>query len=312
MALGVSANMVFALAYAAPVMFDRTGSVALAVARFSVFGLLGATVLLRGGRLARLTEADWRRALPLSFAGFIGYYTFAVVGIRAAGAPLITLIVGLLPVTVTVAASWRAGLLRPRRLVGPLVLITSGLLVVNGAAASRSGADEPTSTLAWAFGTACGICALALWTWFALANAAHLRRRSEVDPVTWTAALGALGLVWTIPIALIAFAVGGAEGQALAAESRSQLLLAGGLLGLVVSGGGTLLWNRAAVRLSASTAGQLIALETVAALAYVYAWEQRLPRPAIALGAGLLLSGALLGVRAEQRASSDVPQPLPS
>ncbi|HWS75094.1 MAG TPA: EamA/RhaT family transporter, partial [Quisquiliibacterium sp.] len=47
-----------------------------------------------------------------------------------------------------------------------------------------------------------------------------------------------------------------------------------------------------------SLAGQLIVFETLAALAYAFAWRGQLPPTATLAGIGLLMAGVMLGVRA--------------
>jgi drug/metabolite transporter (DMT)-like permease len=72
-------------------------------------------------------------------------------------------------------------------------------------------------------------------------------------------------------------------------------------IGLAASWLGTLLWNQASRLLPTSLAGQLIVFETLAALAYGFAWRGEPPAPAAVVGIGLLVLGVMLGVRAFQQ-----------
>ena len=68
-------------------------------------------------------------------------------------------------------------------------------------------------------------------------------------------------------------------------------------IGLFSSWGGTLCWNEASQRLPTTLAGQLIVFETLAALAYGYAWRGGAPAPLALAGIALLLAGVVMALR---------------
>ena len=68
-------------------------------------------------------------------------------------------------------------------------------------------------------------------------------------------------------------------------------------IGLCSSWLGTLCWNEASQRLPTSLSGQLIVFETLAALAYAFAWNQRTPPPATVAGVMLLIAGVIWALR---------------
>jgi drug/metabolite transporter (DMT)-like permease len=68
-------------------------------------------------------------------------------------------------------------------------------------------------------------------------------------------------------------------------------------IGLCSSWLGTLCWNEASQRLPTSLSGQLIVFETLAALAYAFMWNQRMPPPATLLGVALLVAGVIWALR---------------
>jgi drug/metabolite transporter (DMT)-like permease len=68
-------------------------------------------------------------------------------------------------------------------------------------------------------------------------------------------------------------------------------------IGLCSSWLGTLCWNEASQRLPTSLSGQLIVFETLAALAYAYAWRQVWPEPATLAGVALLVAGVMWALR---------------
>ncbi len=69
------------------------------------------------------------------------------------------------------------------------------------------------------------------------------------------------------------------------------------LLGILSSWAASWLWNQASTRLPGTLAGQLIAFETLAALAYAAVWRGIVPAPHVLAGAALLLAGVVVAIR---------------
>ena len=76
-------------------------------------------------------------------------------------------------------------------------------------------------------------------------------------------------------------------------------------LGVVVSWGGTLLWNGASARLPTSLAGQLVITEIVAGLFYVFVADARLPSVLELAGILAVVSGVLVGIRRTSASSRE-------
>ena len=69
------------------------------------------------------------------------------------------------------------------------------------------------------------------------------------------------------------------------------------LLGVLVSWGGTWLWNEASSRLTTTLAGLLIVTETIAGYTYAYIVEARFPPPTELVGFALVIIGVVLVTR---------------
>ncbi|NEC93521.1 hypothetical protein, partial [Streptomyces sp. SID12501] len=128
----------------------------------------------------------WRTAAVFSVTGHLGYYALLVQAIRWAGAPIATVIIGLLPVSIALTGNWVRRELPFARLVLPLALIVCGLTLVyvvelewQSVVQGRSGAD-------WALGIAAAVGALVLWTSYAVRNAQFLREHPHVSSTTWS------------------------------------------------------------------------------------------------------------------------------
>lgn len=294
---GLSANLIWGLAFLIPVLLPDSDSVALALGRYMVFGVLSVGILIarRGAELSGLSWRVWSTALLFAFAGHLGYYFFLVQAITHAGAPIATSIIGIMPVTVALAGNWIRREFPFSRLLIPLGFIVVGLVLVNVMEGRWDNAMSGHWDLNWVVGIISALVALTLWTSYAVANAGFLRSHPEISASTWSSLMGvgALALsLFALPIAMGQGAVryGGAD-------EILPLLLGALVMGIVVSWVGTLLWNRASESVPITIAGQLAVVQTIAGLIYGFAWHQRMPPFLELLGIVLLIGGVLLTIQ---------------
>ena len=300
----LGAGLLWGLVFLAPLVLGDYPGLMLAVGRYLAFGLLALGLAWFDRRaLAKLSRADWMEAAKLALIGNLLYYASLASAIQLAGAALPTLIIGTLPVVIALCANVlnrRSGdedVVRWSRLLLPLLLILTGLLIVHGN--SGVGSDSAMHS-EYALGLGLALCALACWTWYPLHNADWLREHSHRSPRTWATAQG----VATLPLALLGYLLvwGFTATQPgdypMPFGPRPGFFVALMLImALLASWCGTLCWNEASQRLPTTLAGQLIIFETLAALAYAYLLRHSLPPPLTLLGVLLLITGVLQGVR---------------
>ncbi|MBW8848300.1 MAG: DMT family transporter [Burkholderiales bacterium] len=308
----LTAGLMWGLVFVAPVMLPGYAPALLTVGRYLAFGLIALPLALLLDRrvLRELRRADWLEAAKLSLVGNFLYYLCLSAAIQRAGAPLPTMIIGTLPVVIAICANHRNrvrdGHLPWARLAPSLVLIAAGLACVNRDELTvlRQSAGDPRR---YAEGAALAVLAVACWTWYPIRNADWLRAHADRSPRAWATAQGLV----TLPMALIGVALLGvvhlvAPGALAPADyafpfGDKPLAYVGlmAAIGLCSSWLGTLCWNEASQRLPTSLSGQLIVFETLAALAYAFAWSQRMPPPATLLGVALLIAGVVWALRIE-------------
>ena len=298
-------GLMWGLVFVAPAMLPDYPPVALALGRYVAFGAVAALLALGDRRrLAALSRADWLEATQLALVGNLLYYLMLSAAIQRAGVPVVSAIIGTLPVVIAVCANGRERTLPWRRLAPSLLLIGGGIALLNQAelAHVRQGAQA----IGWPYasGLALALGALAAWTWYPIRNARWLQRHRHLSASTWTTAqglaTGALALLGTLALAVWQTAAGNGAGLGLGPRPVVFVGLALAM-GLLASWAGTLLWSKAAQWLPTSLAGQLIVFETLSALAYGYAWRGQWPSAPAAAGIALLTAGVVLGVRAFQR-----------
>jgi drug/metabolite transporter (DMT)-like permease len=131
-----------------------------------------------------------------------------------------------------------------------------------------------------------------------MSNATFLRQHPEVGGSAWSAIVGVFTGVLAMALVPIALLLGPtAGGSDINAPDIAALVAVGAVLGVVVSWGGTWLWNEASSRISTTLAGLLIVVETISGYTYSYVLKQRLPPVIEVLGFALVVAGVVVVAR---------------
>jgi drug/metabolite transporter (DMT)-like permease len=299
----LGAGLMWGLVFISPLMLPEYPGLVQSFGRYTAFGLIVLLpALLDRRRLAMLTRHDWSMAVRLSAVGNLLYYAMLAGAIQLADAPLPVMLIGTLPIVISVYSNWDPA--HPsesvawRKLAPSLAFIFAGLMLVN--ASELSHLDGHRTIGQYLLGCLLALGAVPAWTWYPVMNARHMRDNPHLHSTTWSTAQGLV----TLPMALAGFALyaawngmaGGSYDFPLGPRPWAYigLMLA---MGLCASWIGTLLWNRACQLLPTSLAGQLMVFETLAALLYAFLWRGSLPALPVIAGAVLLCAGVLLGVR---------------
>lgn len=306
----LGAGLMWGLVFVAPLMLADYPGLTLSFGRYIAFGVIALIpAMVDRHRIASLSMADWLMAFKLSFVGNLLYYAALATAIQLADAPLPAMLIGTLPVVIAACSNLAPGhhsqAVAWRRLAVPLVVILTGLLLVNWSEIGRL--DGRRSTADYVLGCTIALVALACWTWYPIMNARHMKAHPSLRSSTWATAQG----LATLPMALLGYALYGAydclRHGAFAFPLGPRPLQFVGLMlviGLCASWLGTLLWNRASQRLPTTLAGQLIVFETLAALLYAFMLRGALPAGQVLAGASLLIVGVILGMRVFRESSA--------
>ncbi len=298
-ACALGAGLLWGLVFVVPLMLPDYPPAMLSFGRYLGFGVIA--LLLAWAdlpRLQQLQRQDWWMALELALLGNLLYYLFLSAAIQLADAPLPTMLIGTLPIVIAIVSNFGSEALPWRRLLPSLVVIATGIALVNRHEMAQLG--EQRSVQDYFLGALLALAAVFAWTWYPIRNSRWLRRRATLTSGTWAIAQG----LATLPLAAIgmllaAFYFRGSGGFDYPLGPQPWryvgLMLT---LGLCASWLGTLLWNRASKRLPTALAGQLIVFETLAAFAYAFIWRGAWPGSTALVGIGLLIGGVILGVRA--------------
>lgn len=288
---GVAAGAVWGLVFLAPQLLKDFSALQISAGRYLAYGLIAALLLAPRWRAvaAMIGKAEWRALAGISLLGNILYYVLLANAVWFAGGPASALIVGLVPVLVTVLGARREGAVAFRSLLGPLALCLLGVALVGWEAlANDTTAHEP---LTRALGLACAVGALVSWTAYSLWNAHWLDRRPDISGHDWSLLTGVVTGALALLLAIPAFLMTGRAAHGVDDWSLFWAVSSGIAILASILGNG--FWNRASRLLPMTLAGQMIVFETLFALVYGFLWERRGPTGLEILAIASLIAGVV-------------------
>jgi drug/metabolite transporter (DMT)-like permease len=205
-AFALAAGIMWGLVFVGPLLLPEYPAALQAFGRYLAFGLIAIPLAwLDRSELARMARADWIEALKLAAIGNILYYLCLASAIQRAGGPLPTMIIGTLPVVISIAANLlnhqRDGRLPWGRLAPCLATILAGIACVNQVELEALSADPAADVARYASGALLATVAVACWTWYPLRNANWLREHPGRKPRAWATAQG----LATLPLAVTGY-----------------------------------------------------------------------------------------------------------
>ncbi|WP_034301151.1 DMT family transporter [Herbaspirillum sp. RV1423] len=312
------AGLMWGLVFVTPLLLNDYPGVVLSLGRYVAFGLIALVpAWFDRRRIGLLSRQDWKTAFKLALVGNLLYYAMLATAIQLADAPLPTMLIGTLPIVISVCANWRPGHASEsvawRRLAPSLVILCMGLMLVNSSELEhlRNGigslGNTRRTTADYILGCIIAVFAIAGWTWYPIVNSRYLRTHRDINSVTWATAQG----LATLPMALAGFALYGIYGYAAGDNFAFPLGPRPGIfvammltIGLSASWMGTLLWNKASQLLPTALVAQLIVFETLAALLYAFLLRGTAPDMKVLAGIALLCVGVVYGVQTFSRQTS--------
>nr|WP_145550247.1 DMT family transporter [Variovorax boronicumulans] len=290
---GMAAGALWGLVFLAPELAHGFTPLQLTAGRFLAYGFFACALLLpRWRRLStQLGRADWVLLTRLALLGNTLYYVLLASAVQSGGIAMTSLVIGFLPVAVTVIGSRAAGAVPLRRLLPSLLCGLAGILSIGWQSLAGAAGTSPLALL-------CAIGALACWTAYAVGNARALAQRPQVSVQDWNLATGvATGAqaLLLLPFALLL--------DTHVHTRADWARLAGVVLGVALAASivGNALWNRMSRLLPLTLVGQMILFETLFALLYGFLWEWRTPHPAEWLAMACVAASVLSCVHAHRR-----------
>jgi drug/metabolite transporter (DMT)-like permease len=282
---GAIAGAFWGLVFLAPALAHGFTPLQLSAGRYLAYGMVAAVLIAPSWRRVAgvLDKAEWRALAWLSLWGNIVYFVLLARAVQTGGIAMTSLIVGLLPVTVTIVGSREHGAVPFSKLLPSLLLSTAGLVAI---AWHSLGANAPGSVT----GLLCAVGALVSWTIYAVQNSRWLTRLHHVTAHEWSLLTGVVTGAESLLLAVPAFVF-----TPNSPDSAGWWYFTGIVMTVAICASvlGNAFWNRASRLLPLTMTGQMILFETLFALLYAFIWEARWPAPAETLAIVLLVAGVL-------------------
>lgn len=270
---GIAAGALWGLVFLAPELARDFTPLQLAAGRYLAYGLFAAVLVVPRwrGLWAGLGRAEGWALVRLSLLGNILYYALLATAVQVGGMAMTSLVIGFLPVAVTLIGSRDQDAVPIRRLVPSLVLGAAGILCIGWDSLGGAASGPRTAQM---LGLACAVGALVSWTAYAVGNSRWLGRLHHVSAHDWSLLTGVVTGLLAVVLAVPAFLMGQDHH-----DTGAWLHFTGVVAGVAIFASivGNALWNRMSRLLPLTLTGQMILFETLFALLYGFLWEQRLP-----------------------------------
>jgi drug/metabolite transporter (DMT)-like permease len=299
---GLLAGAMWGMVFIVPELLSSFSPLEMACGRYICYGLIAAGLMSRRlpALLRRLDRADVIAMIKHALAGNIVYYMLLALGVKLAGVAATSLIIGVLPISVTLLGQKDHGSVPIKQLMLPLLLVAAGIACINVDVFTHdAGNGAPLAEKL--LGVLCAACALLCWTWYSIDNARYLKRNPHFSSGEWSALYGMSSGLIALAIALAALAIFHADVTGAGAVSTgrdwTRFWIVNALIALGASVIGNHLWNIASRKVPLTLSGQLILFETLFALLYGFIYNHQLPRVLEVAAMVLLATGVMWSVR---------------
>ncbi len=272
-ACGMGAGALWGLVFLAPELVREFSPLLLTIGRYLCYGLIAAALIAPRWRslAARIPRRQWWNLVWLAFVGNTLYYLLLASAVQIGGIAMTSLVIGFLPVAVTVVGSRDHGAVPLRKLLPSLLLCAAGAICIGWQAIAGPSTGSGSRQV---IGLLCAIGALASWTSYAIGNARSLVRLEHISSHDWSLLTGLVTGAQSLLLIPFALALNDTSHPI---DSWARLAAVSAGVAVFASITGNALWNRMSRLLPLTLVGQMILFETLFALLYGFLWERRLP-----------------------------------
>lgn len=294
---GIGAGALWGLVFLAPELTHGFSPVHLTISRYLFYGLISVVLLIPRWRivLPRVTRSEWIGIGSLALIGNLLYYTLLSTAVQLGGITMTSLVIGFLPVTITIIGSRDQNAVPLRKLSISLLLSIAGVFCIGWQTLTAPANSSNTNPI---LGFLCAIGALVTWTWFAVSNSRWLVRLQQITAQDWNLLTGIMTGTLTIAFIPVAIQFNSTDH---ATDDWIRLVSVAAGLAFFASILGNALWNRMSQLLPLTLVGQMILFETMFALLYGFIWEKRFPAVLETLAFSLVALSVVSCLRAHRK-----------
>jgi drug/metabolite transporter (DMT)-like permease len=289
---GIGAGMLFGSDFLPAQILKDFSSLEFYVGRAFFFGLFSLFFCRRAiAAFIGFSARDKFVVFALNAAGFWLYSLLLFWSIQHGSPVVTTIVVGTMPATIALAS-------KNVKELGALFALGLGIIVAGLAVLHATSLAHlmDHGFAAWFL----PFCCLALWTWYAVGNAAFVGKHPELSKTDMVSIMGVMTFVILMALGALTVDIP----RILHHAQFGAYVFWTAVLGIGSSWLGFWLWNICALRCPPSISGPLLASETMFGLLYTFIYQQRLPEMSEAAAIVLFALGAVLVIYAEARTDS--------
>lgn len=285
---GIISGVFWGTPFVAPMILNQHSALDVTFGRFFFFGIAGLFFLPNVIRLFRqFSIREKIMVFALATSGFWLYMLFLSLGVQGSSGVIGSLIIGSLPVTITLFSKPNFNL---RCFLGlGLILLGLGFLLYPQIASGNM-------SFTW-HGLTYLLIALFMWTWFAIKNSHFMAARPFIKSTDYSSLIGVVNFVVIIPIYL---ASGNSIIHLIHAADMMTYLVCSLVLGLGASWLANVFWAYSATHCPPAVGGTLIVSETVFGLLYSFIYFKRLPFLNEYMAIAFLIVGVILVITSQR------------
>jgi drug/metabolite transporter (DMT)-like permease len=293
---GAGAGALWGLVFLTPELVRAFSPLQLTIGRYLAYGLISAALIAPRWRavVRQLTRREWGALRWISLAGNTLYYILLSSAVQLGGIAMTSLVIGFIPVAVTIAGSRDEGAVSLRRLAPSLLLCSAGAVCIGWQAIAIPAAGSVGTQL---IGLGCAVGALASWSIYAINNSRWLVRLDHVTAHDWNLLTGIVTGAQSLALVPVSLLLDDMQHDAVAWARFAAVSIGVAVFASII---GSLLWNRMSRLLPLTLVGQMILFETLFALIYCFLWERRPPTALEAAAFALVVASVLSCIKAHR------------
>lgn len=302
----ILACFLWGMVFAMPVYLDDFSSMDIILGRFVVYGILSIIcfIFFINKNQRKICLKYWKEAASCAIVMNLIYFSSLIYGSRYTSPSIITLIIGTGPITITIFSC----LLNKTKKLLHLFILPSAVIFLGLCLISIESIKNDITNLTpseHVQGFIFGLISLSAWTWYVIYNSKVLRENKEINPVHWTALIGAITFMFTLVGLYFQISLNEAEYfLQFSWENGKDFWFGVLVLGIFCSWAAFSLWNMAGSRLHPAISGQVSILETIFGVALIYMAQRQVPSFLEIAGAFCMLSGVSYGLYSYSKAQN--------
>lgn len=284
----------WAYSFIVPIVLKNYSSSEISIFRYLFYGFFSGIFYLTKNKKGEVSLKEWFIAFIFALIGNTLYYSILIIGIDFAGAGISVAIAGMVPITVALLGNLILKEYKMSKIIFPLFISLCGVMIINYTNFISGGNFTKKSFL----GIVACIISLILWSCYGVANSEFLKKNRNIDSAKWTNMIGIMCFVQAIIWGGLELKFNSNNFCNFTNVSNIFILCFWtASLGIISSWLATIMWNIGSEKLPVTLAGQIIVMEPICGLVYVFLVQRIIPSYTELIGYTICILGVILTLK---------------